>query len=119
MMMKGIPFIAIALSILATACQTAVAPQETGKPRTIVTTDGECDDYDSFIRLLLYANDLDIDAIVYSALSVSSAIPETKPSHPDPLFWRICAARLMYKQHLCIATSPPPDRYTSRNSDLC
>ena len=67
MMMKGIPFIAIALSILATACQTAVAPQETGKPRTIVTTDGECDDYDSFIRLLLYANDMDIEAIVYSA----------------------------------------------------
>ena len=37
------------------------------KPRTIVTTDGEVDDMDSFIRLLLYANELDIEALVYSS----------------------------------------------------
>lgn len=36
-------------------------------PRTIVTTDGEVDDYDSFVRLLMYANEMDIEGIVYSS----------------------------------------------------
>src|SRR5689334_9539805 len=36
-------------------------------PRTIVTTDGEVDDQDSFIRLLLYANEFRIDGLVYSS----------------------------------------------------
>jgi hypothetical protein len=37
------------------------------KPRTIITTDGEVDDMDSFIRLLLYTNDLNIVGFVYSS----------------------------------------------------
>ena len=37
------------------------------KPRTIVTTDGEIDDVDSFIRLLLYANEFKIEGLVYSS----------------------------------------------------
>lgn len=37
------------------------------RTRLIITTDGECDDYDSLHHILLYANDLDIDGIVYSA----------------------------------------------------
>lgn len=37
------------------------------KPRTIVTTDGEVDDMDTFIRLLLYANEFDIEGIVYTS----------------------------------------------------
>jgi hypothetical protein len=37
------------------------------KPRIIVTQDGEVDDMDSFIRLLYYANEFDIDGIVYSS----------------------------------------------------
>jgi hypothetical protein len=36
-------------------------------PRTIITTDGEVDDIDSFIRLLLYANEMNIEGIVYSS----------------------------------------------------
>ena len=36
-------------------------------PRTIVTTDGEVDDMDSFVRLLTYANDMDIEGIVYTS----------------------------------------------------
>ena len=36
-------------------------------PRTIITTDGEVDDMDSFIRLLLYANEMNIEGIVYSS----------------------------------------------------
>jgi hypothetical protein len=37
------------------------------KPRTIVTTDGELDDVDSFIRLLLYANAFDIEGLIISS----------------------------------------------------
>lgn len=37
------------------------------KPRTIVTTDGEIDDVDSFIRMLLYANEFKIEGLVYSS----------------------------------------------------
>jgi hypothetical protein len=37
------------------------------KVRTIVTTDGEVDDVDSFIRLLLYSNDMNIVGLVYSS----------------------------------------------------
>ena len=39
----------------------------TATPRLIVTTDGEVDDQNSMRHLLLYANDIDIDGIVYSA----------------------------------------------------
>ena len=37
------------------------------KPRTIVTTDGEVDDQDSFIRLLLYSNEFRLEGLVYSS----------------------------------------------------
>jgi hypothetical protein len=41
--------------------------QVNGKPRTIVTTDGEVDDIDSFIRYLLYTNEFNTEALVYSS----------------------------------------------------
>ena len=37
------------------------------KPRTVVTTDGEVDDVDSFIRMLLYANEFDLQGLIYSS----------------------------------------------------
>ena len=37
------------------------------KPRTIVTSDGEIDDFDSFIRLLMYSNEFDFEGLVYSS----------------------------------------------------
>lgn len=37
------------------------------RPRTIITTDGEIDDVDSFIRMLLYANEFRIQGLVYSS----------------------------------------------------
>ena len=46
---------------------SAFAQLSDPKPRTIVTTDGEVDDMDSFIRLLLYTNDLNIVGLVYSS----------------------------------------------------
>ncbi|MBQ9173123.1 MAG: DUF1593 domain-containing protein [Bacteroidales bacterium] len=59
-------FLAISVATaLMFVCNSADA--EKVRPRTIVTTDGEVDDMDSFIRILLYANDLQIEGIVYSA----------------------------------------------------
>ncbi len=40
---------------------------ETGKPRTIITTDGEVDDQDTFIRMLLYLNEFNVEGLVYSS----------------------------------------------------
>ncbi len=41
--------------------------QSKTKLRTIVTTDGEIDDVDSFIRMLLYANEFSIEGLIYSS----------------------------------------------------
>ena len=40
---------------------------QSARPRTIVTTDGEVDDQDSFIRFLLYTNEFDVAGLVYSS----------------------------------------------------
>lgn len=37
------------------------------RPRTIVTTDSEADDINSFLRLLYYANELDIIGLIYNS----------------------------------------------------
>lgn len=37
------------------------------RPRTLITTDLECDDIDSMLHLLLYSNDIDIAGIIVSA----------------------------------------------------
>lgn len=37
------------------------------RPRIIATTDGEIDDRDSFIRLLMYANEFEIEGLIYSS----------------------------------------------------
>jgi hypothetical protein len=47
---------------------SGLCQQGTGsKPRTIITTDGEIDDVDSYIRMLLYANEFNIEGLVYSS----------------------------------------------------
>lgn len=68
--------------ILALATGQAAAPQAPGpeavadsqpagqaapRLRVIVTTDGEIDDKCSMIRLLLYANELDLEALIYTS----------------------------------------------------
>lgn len=40
---------------------------QSSRPRTIVTTDGELDDVDSFIRLLLHANEFKIEGLIISS----------------------------------------------------
>ena len=44
-----------------------IRPPTSKRPRTIVTTDGEIDDVDSFIRLLLYSNEFTIEGLIYSS----------------------------------------------------
>lgn len=59
--------LSIIASILILTHPVAQAQNTVIKPRTIVTTDGEIDDVDSFVRMLLYANEFIIEALVYSS----------------------------------------------------
>ncbi len=59
-------FIAL-LIIVILGFQMNTSPSKSAKPRTIITTDGEVDDMDSFIRFLLYANEFDVEGLVYSS----------------------------------------------------
>jgi len=52
--------------LLGAICLTNTVIGQT-KPRTIVTTDGELDDVDSFIRLLLYANEYKLEGLIISS----------------------------------------------------
>jgi hypothetical protein len=62
--MKNLYFLLFALIVI--GCSTG-PDIINDKPRTIVTTDGEVDDMDSFIRMLLYANEFKIEGLVYSS----------------------------------------------------
>lgn len=64
------------LALLTFACLISCQPKTDSveesnpkphKPRTIVTTDGEIDDVDSFIRMLLYANEFELEGLIYSS----------------------------------------------------
>ncbi len=44
-----------------------IVTREDGKYRLIITSDAEVDDFNSFLMLLLFANDFDIDGVVYSS----------------------------------------------------
>jgi hypothetical protein len=55
--------------LLLTPGALAQAPTTTStvKPRTIISTDMEQDDYDSRIRYLLYTNEVDTEGIIYTS----------------------------------------------------
>jgi hypothetical protein len=55
------------LCFLTMCGEKIVAQHTTAKIRTIITSDGEIDDQDSFIRMLLYANEFNIVGLVYSS----------------------------------------------------
>lgn len=57
----------LALLIIGICIACALNAQPRQQPRTIVVSDGEVDDMDSFIRLLLYSNELNIVGMVYSS----------------------------------------------------
>lgn len=46
---------------------TTIGQSKSTKPRTIVTTDGELDDVDSFIRMLLYTNEYKVEGLIVSS----------------------------------------------------
>jgi len=58
---------ALVFVILLLTNTTVISQPNSGKSRTIVTTDGEVDDQDSFIRMLLYANEFNLIGLVYSS----------------------------------------------------
>lgn len=66
-MLKKLLCLCLALMLMIPALALAEEPAADTRPRTIVTTDLECDDIDSLLHLLLYSNDIDIAAIVVSA----------------------------------------------------
>ncbi len=45
--------------------QTHVTGEGKQKPRVIITTDGEIDDKTSFVRFLMYANEFEIEGLIY------------------------------------------------------
>ncbi|WP_235866233.1 DUF1593 domain-containing protein [Serinibacter arcticus] len=75
----GVAAVIAPLSISTAAAAPAQTPYPTAftavggievnadKPRTIVTTDPELDDLNSLLRMFLYANEIDITGLVYSA----------------------------------------------------
>ena len=48
-------------------CFGAANASAAGKPRTILTTDGEVDDIDTMIRWFLYSNEMEPVGLVYSS----------------------------------------------------
>jgi hypothetical protein len=56
----------LCIAFLAIACSGS-KNESPIKQRTIVTTDGEVDDQDSFLRLLLYSNEFELEGLVYSS----------------------------------------------------
>jgi hypothetical protein len=67
MPVAGIKRFAYAIICVLFSVPILFAQQKNVKPRTIVTTDGEVDDQDSFIRLLLYSNEFNLIGLVYSS----------------------------------------------------
>ncbi|PPG27684.1 DUF1593 domain-containing protein [Pseudoclavibacter sp. RFBB5] len=64
----------------------------TAPARIIVTTDPELDDLNSMLRLLLYSNEIDIAALVYSASQVHHAGDESRGIAPHR--WPAPGARM-------------------------
>jgi hypothetical protein len=64
--MKNINGLIFLLAFIFCACSSNLEPDDV-KPRIIITTDGEVDDMNGFIRFLLYSNEFDIEGLVYSS----------------------------------------------------
>lgn len=69
--MKQFSIFLISLFLITSCADNDILPElfestHTERPRIIVTTDGEQDDQDSFVRFLLYTTDFDIEALIYT-----------------------------------------------------
>ena len=65
-MKNFLPYLIIIIGIFFFTPSVSEA-QKASKSRTIITTDGELDDVDSFIRLLLYSNEFNIEGLIISS----------------------------------------------------
>ena len=61
----------LSASVYAADSVTAL-PKTEGKPRLLVTQDGEVDDMNTLIHTLLYANDIDLEGIVQTSSKLCS-----------------------------------------------
>jgi hypothetical protein len=64
--MRNVFIISLLIAVISSQFE-ASGQAVTKKSRTIVTTDGEVDDQDSFIRMLLYANEFNVVGLIYSS----------------------------------------------------
>jgi len=55
------------LLLLLLGCQLALFAFAKAPIRTIITTDGEIDDVDTYIRMLLYSNEFKVEGLIYSS----------------------------------------------------
>jgi hypothetical protein len=55
------------ISAVLLLCVSFIGFSKSPLPRTIVTTDGEIDDVDTFIRMLMYSNEYHLEGLVYSS----------------------------------------------------
>lgn len=60
-------YISLFLFLILIGTPSVSEAQKALKSRTIITTDGELDDVDSFIRLLLYSNEFNIEGLIISS----------------------------------------------------
>ncbi len=60
-------FVYLFIAVLLLTATPGLTQDKSSKPRTIVTTDGELDDVDSFIRMLLHSNEFRIEGLVISS----------------------------------------------------
>lgn len=61
-----VTFLVVATLFSVSSCNKSQQTTDS-RVRTIITTDGEVDDQDSFIRWLLYSDEMDIEGLVYSS----------------------------------------------------
>ena len=74
------------MSLSASVCaadSVTALPKTEGKPRLLVTQDGEVDDMNTLIHTLLYANDIDLEGIVQT----SSKLHYSGDDTTEPLRW--------------------------------
>lgn len=65
--MKNLTFLLFMLLLIVFRLEVLAKDSAVQKVRTIVTTDGEVDDMDSFIRMLLYTNEFKVEGLIYSS----------------------------------------------------
>lgn len=96
---------------------TAITTMDTGKVRTIITTDGEIDDNCSMIRYLLYTNEFELEGIVASASIFHYTEKEGETFKDRTYNQKIIDAYAKVYKNLCLHADgyPTPEHLTGVN----